>query len=261
MTQTSVLAETSHDTGQNRFWCQIWNLHIPNKIKLFTWKACKNILPTEANLYHRRVIEDPTYEAYVLALKIVGHLFWDCTVAKDVWNLLDIPFDKNGINHKDFMDFLWYLLFKQHMGTKLIELVITTTWSFKEATDGHWVPPMFPWYKVNVDAAAFSHLSMIGVGVIIRDHVGSIIAALSKHLPLPLGPLEAEAKALDEATIFVWDIRVRDVIFETDSTTVCHVIKSPTDAMISISTIVARTCSRLCEFRTFQSSHVGRQGN
>ena len=36
MTQTSFLAETSHDTGQNRFWCQIWNLHIPNKIKLVT---------------------------------------------------------------------------------------------------------------------------------------------------------------------------------------------------------------------------------
>ena len=27
------------------------------------------------------------------------------------------------------MDFLWNLLFKQHMGTKLIELVITTAWS------------------------------------------------------------------------------------------------------------------------------------
>ena len=37
--------------------------------------ACKNILPSEANLYHRRVTEDPTCEAYVLALETVGHLF------------------------------------------------------------------------------------------------------------------------------------------------------------------------------------------
>ena len=92
---------------------------------------------------------------------------------------------------------------------------------------------------------------MIGVDVIIRDHVGSVIAALSKRLPHPLGPLEAEAKALDEATI----------IFETDSTTVCHVIESPTDAPISISTIVSGICSRLREFHTYHSSHVGRQGN
>ena len=75
---------------------------------------------------------------------------------------------------------------------------------------------------------------MIGVGVIIRDHVGSIIAALRKRLPLPLGPLEAEAKALDEDTIFAWDIGVKDVIFETDSTTVCHVIESPTDGSLSL---------------------------
>ena len=102
---------------------------------------------------------------------------------------------------------------------------------------------------------------MIGVSVIILDHVWLVIAALSKRLPLPLGPLEAEAKALDEDTIFAWDIGVKDVIFETDSTTVCHVIESPTDALISISTIVLGICSKLHEFRTFQSSHVGRQGN
>ena len=112
-----------------------------------------------------------------------------------------------------------------------------------------------------MDTVVFSHLDMIGVGVIIRDHVGSVFATLSKRLPLPLGPLEAEAKALDEATIFAWDIGVVDVIFETDSTTVCHAIESPTDAPISISTIVSGTCSRLRDFCTFQSSHMGRQGN
>ena len=112
-----------------------------------------------------------------------------------------------------------------------------------------------------MDAAVFSHLSMIGVDVIIQDHVGLVIAALSKRLPLPLGPLEAEAKALDEATIFALDTGVKDVIFETDSTTVCHVIESPTDAPISISTIGSGICSRLREFHTFHSSHVGRQGN
>ena len=199
------------------------------------------------------------------------------------------------------MDLLWYLFFKQHVDTKLVELVITTAWSawfshnkaclgeayqslreimsqarsllheyqmahiwptqFKEATDGCWVPPTFPWYKVNVDVAVFSHLSVTGIGVIIREHFGSIVVALSKRLPLPLAPLEAKAKALDEATIFAWDIGVKDVIFETDSTTVCHAMKSPVDALVSISTVVLGLCSRLRDFRTFQVTHEGRQGN
>lgn len=127
--------------------------------------------------------------------------------------------------------------------------------------DGRWVPPIFPWYKVNVDAAVFSHLGMTGISVIIRDHFGLVIDALSKRLPLPLAPLEAEAKALDEATVFAWDIGVRDVIFETDSTTVYRAMESPIDAPVYISTIVLGLCSRLHEFRTFQASHVGRQGN
>ena len=62
---------------------------------------------------------------------------------------------------------------------------------------------------------------MVGIGVIIRDHEGFVVAALSKCLPLPLplglGPLEAEAKAMDEATLFAWDVGVMDVIFETNS--------------------------------------------
>ena len=129
MTRTSALAETSHDIEQTWFWSQLWNLHVPNKSKLFAWKACKNILPTKANLYHRGVIDDSTCEACALAPEIVGHLFWDYIVTKDVWNLSNILLNKTGINHRDFMEFLWHLFFKQHVDTKLVELVITTAWN------------------------------------------------------------------------------------------------------------------------------------
>ena len=77
---------------------------------------------------------------------------------------------------------------------------------FKEQANPRWIPPSHPWYKVNIDATIFSNLHTIDIRVIIRDHEGSVIATLSKHLPLPLGPLEAEAKAADEAVSFAWDI-------------------------------------------------------
>ena len=88
---------------------------------------------------------------------------------------------------------------------------------FKDQTDARWVPPSLPWYKVNMDATVFSNLQTVGIGVIIRDHEGSVVAALSQHLRLPLAPLEAEAKAMDVAASFAWDMGIRDMVFETDS--------------------------------------------
>lgn len=126
MTRCNLVAKTSHGAFQSSFWRKIWNLHIPNTIKLFTWRACQDILPTKDNLYHRQVLNTPTCEACTLALKTVGHLF---SVTKKVWSISNIPFDSNILSFMHFKDFLWHLIFKQHMSTELIELTITTTWS------------------------------------------------------------------------------------------------------------------------------------
>ena len=49
-----------------------------------------------------------------------------------------------------------------------------------------------------------------------QTHGGLVAVALSK-VYCPLGPLEAEAKALEETVDFIWDIGIRDVHFECDS--------------------------------------------
>ena len=41
--------------------------------------------------------------------------------------------------------------------------------------------------------------------------------ALSKKLHLPLGPLETEAKEMEEGVYFSWDVGVLHVVFESDS--------------------------------------------
>ena len=57
-----------------------------------------------------------------------------------------------------------------------------------------------------MDVAVFSNKKAVGIGVVVRDHEGSMLATLSKCIPLPLGPLAAEAKAMEEATHFARDI-------------------------------------------------------
>ena len=60
-----------------------------------------------------------------------------------------------------------------------------------------WSPPQPGHYKVNVDGAVFSKRKKVGIGVIIRDSAGMMIAILNQELPLPLSALEIEAKAME----------------------------------------------------------------
>lgn len=50
---------------------------------------------------------------------------------------------------------------------------------------------------MNCDDATFAVAQSAGVGVVIRDNTGQVVAAMSKRIPYPLGPLESEAMAMD----------------------------------------------------------------
>ena len=51
---------------------------------------------------------------------------------------------------------------------------------------GSWSPPSGSLYKLNVDAAIFSHQKELGAGVFIQDDKGLVVATLSKKISTPL---------------------------------------------------------------------------
>lgn len=90
----------------------------------------------------------------------------------------------------------------------------------------------------------------MGVGVVICDHEGSVIATMSTHLPLPLGPLEAKAKAMDEAVFFAWDIVVYGIIFKGDSCIVSHALFGSTSPRSFIAIIISNTHHKMQDFKS-----------
>ena len=44
--------------GGSKVWAKVWKMKVPNKIRVFAWIACQNILPTCENLFLRQVISD-----------------------------------------------------------------------------------------------------------------------------------------------------------------------------------------------------------
>ncbi|KAK9984734.1 hypothetical protein SO802_034259 [Lithocarpus litseifolius] len=126
---------------------------------------------------------------------------------------------------------------------------------------GQWTNPSPQWYKVNVDGAVFESQQASGVGVIIRDHGGMVAAALSKKVLCPLGPLEVEAKALEEAVDFAWDVGIRDAHFECDSKMIVDAVLDVSCPQASIYNTITGIGQKVQAFRSFQFSHVKRTGN
>ena len=88
-----------------------------------------------------------------------------------------------------------------------------------------------------------------------------MLVALSKHLPLPLGPLEAEAKAMDEAASFATDIGLQEAIFETDCAVLAGSLSDTTQAPITFENIISGIHLKLQTFRQYRVVHVQRQDN
>ena len=124
-----------------------------------------------------------------------------------------------------------------------------------------WSPPQPGCYKVNVDGAVFSKRKQVGIGVIIRDSAGLVIAALSQKLALPLGALEIEAKAMEVGIQFALDVGVRDVTMEGDSKCICDALLGLGETASSVQNVVAGTIHLARAFRNIVFSHTKRQAN
>ena len=57
-----------------------------------------------------------------------GHFFWECKKAYAVWLLSGISFDTQGVRYLEFMDLMWYLIFVQHVGNDILEMLLMIAW-------------------------------------------------------------------------------------------------------------------------------------
>ena len=121
-----------------------------------------------------------------------------------------------------------------------------------------WKPPDLEWYKVNVDSAVFKHRKKAGIGVVIRDETGEVIAALSKIVNAPLGAVEIEALAMETRVSFARDVGIREAVFEGDSLIICKALQGDRGLPSSIQNVLEGTLELTLGFRSFAFSHVKR---
>ena len=80
-----------------------------------------------------------------------------------------------------------------------------------------WKPPPVDMFKINFDGAVFAEENCSGVGVIVQDREGLVIAAMSEKIPQLLQPTEIEAMAATRAFEFAREVGISEAILEGDS--------------------------------------------
>ena len=69
-----------------------------------------------------------------------------------------------------------------------------------------WLPPDTFWYKINFDGVLFHTNNLDGIGVVIRNATGLVMASLSQQIPLRHTILKVEALVARQALEFALEI-------------------------------------------------------
>lgn len=111
-------------------WSVIWKLKIPEKVKIFLWRAAKDILPTAENLWRKRVLQEATCLVCTHQLENSAHALLDCKIARKVWRVSPIG---SVVQEEKFPDVITLLLSLQRqqndISGKIVAFLLWTIWN------------------------------------------------------------------------------------------------------------------------------------
>nr|POE97094.1 hypothetical protein CFP56_23078 [Quercus suber] len=124
------------------------------------------------------------------------------------------------------------------------------------AHPAHWLPHSLHQYKANCDGAVFRDINSAGLGVVIRDSVGLLIAALSERICLPSTVDELEALACRRVVAFALQIGLHEVAFEGDSEVVFKQLNAEPPCLASYGHIIEESQILALNLSFASFSHV-----
>jgi ribonuclease HI len=124
-----------------------------------------------------------------------------------------------------------------------------------------WEAPPPELFKVNWDVAFSQGDKQMGVGVIIRDWKGEVIAALSQPVMATYDPVSAESMAALRAVEFCSEVGINDFILEGDSLLVVKAVNESNLGWLPYGQIIEDIHCVLGTRRQWHIRHVKREAN
>ena len=176
-------------------------------------------------------------------------------IAWNIWR------NRNGVQHGEVPKTMQKLILEATQLVSDYQALQDCPISTNTCLPTQWSPPVSGTFKANVDGAVFNDLSSAGMGVVLRDDKGRVAGALSQKIYSPLGPLGAEAKAMEAAVLFARDMGIQDIVFEGDSLQVCNFLRGCSLVPPDVTNVIEGILFQLQFFRSFAFSHIRKVGN
>ena len=124
-----------------------------------------------------------------------------------------------------------------------------------------WKPPDAGFMKANFDGVIFEGLKAAGIGVVVRNEHGKVVAALAEQIPILDSVFTLETLVARCAVHFVQELGLRNVVFEGDLESSIHANSNRLLFHSSCGHIIQDILLFASSLQRFSFSHVCRQGN
>uniref|UniRef100_A0A803NWY3 RNase H type-1 domain-containing protein n=1 Tax=Cannabis sativa TaxID=3483 RepID=A0A803NWY3_CANSA len=210
-------AEASTDKHTRNWWNKIWKLEVPPKVRNFIWRVCNGWIPVKTVLRYRGMKIDSKCCWCGAEDETIEHSLWFCPSIKWFWKELQVwkvikrckgtPLDMllqtyQQVTYPNFILFIiftwliWNRRNKKRLNLKLLPNELWANWAQLEAEEllnhyhskettlevnpnieKRWEPPKPGVYCLNNDTSVPKNGINGGLGALIRNHLGEVVAA------------------------------------------------------------------------------------
>ena len=112
---------------QNEVWKLIWGLNIPNKVRNFMWRVCKEAIPAKHNLLRRKILMEDRCEQCGVEAETATHALWECTTLDEIWEAIPGFEDRRQLSATNIRNLI-NLVHEKRNNLDLMAMVMWTTW-------------------------------------------------------------------------------------------------------------------------------------
>ena len=286
------------------YWKAIWRLELPEKTKIFLWRATQNMLPTMENLWKKKVIASPLCQICRRSVETVSHALIECKAAGKIWkqstladkgieiykgqDMLEVWFQMSKRLCKEDLELLgatWWitwnaknwLLFKGEkinsnvLAAKAQAIVeayqrvkhvgISQAANQENKKQHQWTPPPTGSFKINMDAATNVEAKTTGLGAVIRDDKGRVVAAAVKPSRLRWDVPFVEAEAVELGLQVAKEAQLASIIIETDCQEVADLVNHKKWSKTEICWVISAVQDMRGDFHKVTFQHIPRCTN